>query len=159
MSALRFAQISKLNTAQKTFVASLAAGALFVGMAVANTGWAAASNSEAAASHEENETVIIHAPELVVKRMPASGRPNNVQNAEVITGEKPVSFADLDLSKPSDVAELEKRISATARDICQELNRRYPRTSFQVIVDKDCVKSAVDEGMGVVKDLVATNTK
>src|SRR5689334_6302680 len=104
----------KLNTAQKAFVVSLATAARLLGMAVASSGWAAASNSqatsEAPASHEENEQIIIHATELVVKRMPASGRSTNLQNAEIITGEKPVSFADLDLSKSSGVAELEKRI-------------------------------------------------
>jgi UrcA family protein len=142
-------------------VMSGAMGALLCGLAAANVGWAATTGSsapaQAPASHEENEQIIIHAPELVVKRAPISGRSYNLQNAEVVTGEKALSFADLDLSKPADVMELQKRISDTAKDICQDLSRRYPRTSFQVVVDRDCVKSAVDEATGVMKDLVAAN--
>jgi UrcA family protein len=140
--------------------AALGAGILF-GLAAANGGWAAPAGSSAPtagpATHEENEQIIIHAPEMVVKRMPTNPRPYSLQNAEVITGEKSVNFADLDLSKPADVTELQKRISETARDICQDLNRRYPRTQFQVVVDRDCVKSATDEAMGVMKDLIVAS--
>jgi UrcA family protein len=134
---------------------------ILFGLAAAS-GWAATSSTSTPAAepatHEANEEIIIHAPEMVVKRMPTDPRPLRLQNAEVITGEKAVTFVDLDLSKPGDVMELQRRISDTARDICQELNRRYPRTRFQVVVDRDCVKTATDEAMAVVKDLIAANT-
>jgi len=137
----------------------VAVGAIFCGLAA--TGWAATSASSVppagAATHEENERVVIHAPEMVVKRMGTDARQYGLRNAEVITGEKSVNFADLDLSKPADVRELEKRISETARDICEDLNRRYPRSSFQVVVDRDCVKTATDEAMDVVKNLVVAS--
>jgi UrcA family protein len=141
--------------------AMLSAAILF-GLTAAS-GWAATATSgtltptPGPATHEQNEEIIIHAPETVVKRTPADPRPYRLQNAEVITGEKPVTFADLDLSKPGDVMELQRRISDTARDICQELNRRYPRTQFQVVVDRDCVRAATDDAMGVMKDLIAAN--
>ena len=150
------AQSPKLSSVQKKIVVTFATGALLVGMAAASTGLAQTSNSspQGPATHEENERVVIHAPQLVVRRMPDSGTPANIRNAEVITGEKEVSFADLDLSKPGDVMVLQERISDMARDICSELERLHPRRVFQRVVNRDCVQSAIDEGMSVVKDLV-----
>jgi UrcA family protein len=110
-------------------------------------------------SPEANEHITIHAPEYVVKRKPISGRQYNLANAEVISVSRAVNYADLNLSKPADVEELKKRITETAKDVCQELNRRYPKSSFQVVVDKDCVKSAVDDAMGVEKQLVIASAK
>jgi len=67
-----------------------------------------------------------------------------------------VSYADLDLSKTSDVAVLQTRARNTARDVCQELVRLYPRTGGQYVYSNtDCLKKATDDAMDVIKQVTA----
>jgi UrcA family protein len=136
------------------------AGLLALVAATLVCGWGASGPARAQAdadSHEANEHITVHAPDYVAKRAPLPGRQYGLMNAEVISLSKAVTYADLDLTKPADVQELQKRITDTAKDVCQELNRRYPKTSFQIVVDRDCVKSAVDNAIDVEKLVVAAS--
>ena len=100
------------------------------------------------------EEIIIRAPEVVRRALPRTGpgTPPGLTNPEIISLTHAVSYSDLDLSKASDLAELETRVRNTARDVCQELSRRYPRTGGQyVYANLDCVKKATDDGMVTVR--------
>ena len=118
------------------------------------------ANSPAVAqapSSEAAEEVTIRAP-YVVRREPLArgGAPTGFSNPELISLSRGVSYADLDLSKAQGIAELETRVRTTARDVCQELNSRYPRTGGQyVYANTDCVKKATDDGMEAVRQIAA----
>jgi UrcA family protein len=94
--------------------------------------------------------IIIEAPQ-----MPAPGQYYGELNSNVISLSQPVSYADIDLSKPGGAAELEKRINDMAHNVCRKLSQRYPRTLHQLYIDKDCVKSAVDQAMPAARRVIA----
>ncbi|NIM21450.1 MAG: UrcA family protein, partial [Candidatus Latescibacteria bacterium] len=48
------------------------------------------------------------------------------RSTETIALKRQVSFADLDLSKHSDVIELEKRVEIVAKEACEKLEEMYP---------------------------------
>jgi len=132
-----------------------AAGALLCGLVSASPAVAQAPSSEAA------EEVIVRAP-YVVRREPLArgGAPSSFSNPELISLSRGVTYADLDLSKAQGVAELETRVRTTARDVCQELNSRYPRTGGQyVYANTDCVKKATDDGMDAVRQIAAAASR
>ena len=63
-----------------------------------------------------------------------------------------LNYSDLDLSKPADVKELEKRVNQTATNLCRELKKRFPSDLYfsvsQWPVRKDdCVQRAFTDGM------------
>lgn len=129
-----------------------AVGAFLCGLAAASS---PAVAQAASASPQVTEQVTVRAPSYVVRRVPISGRQTRLMNAEVISVSRAVNYADLDLSKPSDATELEKRINDTARDVCREVNVLTPKTTFVIVGGQDCVKSATDDAMGVAKQLIA----
>lgn len=132
-----------------------AAGALLCGLASASPAVAQAP------SYEASEEVIVRAP-YVVRREPLArgGAPSSFSNPELISLSRGVSYADLDLSQAQGVAELETRVRTTARDVCQELNSRYPRTGGQyVYANTDCVKKATDDGMEAVRQIAAAASR
>jgi UrcA family protein len=106
----------------------------------------------------QTEQIIIEAPRYVVKRLPVTGRESKLTNAEVVSISHPVGYSDLNLSKAEDAAILKKRVSDTATQICIELNSKYPKTQFRVVYgNEDCVKSAVDEALVVVNEVIAAS--
>jgi UrcA family protein len=132
-----------------------AAGALLCGLVSASPAIAQAPSSEA------SEEVIVRAP-YVVRREPLArgGAPSSFSNPELISLSRGVTYADLDLSQAQGVAELETRVRTTARDVCQELNSRYPRTGGQyVYANTDCVKKATDDGMEAVRQIAAAASR
>ena len=63
-----------------------------------------------------------------------------------------VSYADLDLSKPADVATLERRINEEALAICDRIGTDYPESTPKTA---DCAKDATARAMAQVKKAVA----
>jgi len=122
-------------------------------------GFVSASPAVAQAGPPSSEQVIITSP-YVVRQAPApANRAAGLRNPELISVTRAVSYADLDLSKAVGVTELQTRVRNTARDVCAELNRLYPRTGGQYIYSNtDCVKKATDDGMEVVKQVAAVAT-
>jgi len=117
-----------------------------------------AASPAAPLSAQTTEEVIIRAPDVVRRPLPRSGpgSPPGLTNPEIISLTRAVSYSDLNLSIASDVAELETRVRNTAREVCLELARRYPRNGAQyVFADTDCVKKATDDGMDTVKAITA----
>lgn len=98
------------------------------------------------------EEIILRAPGVVRRPLPRSGpnTPPGLIDPEIISLTRAVNYSDLDLSNPAGMAALQTRIRNTARDICQELTRRFPRTQY-VYVDPDCVRKATDDGIETVR--------
>jgi UrcA family protein len=63
-----------------------------------------------------------------------------------------VSFADLDLSKPGDVATLRGRVKAAARDSCRELDHRFPSAIYIPMESdrRECVRNATGQALARV---------
>jgi UrcA family protein len=106
------------------------------------------------------EELIIRAPDVVRRPLPRQPGPGaqspGLRNPEIISLTRAVSYADLDLGRPADVQELQRRIGTTARDICAELQRRFPRQNPEFVYSAtDCVKKATDDGMETVRQLTA----
>lgn len=134
------------------------AGAVLCGFVIANGLAVAGDAVPAATSAEVTDEIIIRAPNVVRRPVPRTGpgAPPGLTNSEIISLSSTVSYADLDFSRTADVTEMELRIRDTARDVCRELNRRYPRQSAQfVYANTDCVKKATDDGMEVLRQITA----
>lgn len=59
-----------------------------------------------------------------------------------------VSYADLDLQKKgADVATMTDRIRDAARDVCSELNRRYPESIYVPVSSGNCVRDATNQAL------------
>jgi len=101
-----------------------------------------------------NEEITVVAPEVVQRKI--VGRTMIGAPIEVISLSRPVSYADLDLTKQSDADELEKRIGDTAKAACKELNIMYPDAMFQPIpANQNCTRTATSEAMEVAKLVIA----
>jgi len=146
------------NSARDRLLFAGAVGAFLCGFAGASSPAIAQAPPP---SYETSEQVIVRAP-YVVRREPASrsAAPTGFKNPELISLSRAVSYADLDLSKPPGVAELQTRVRNTAIQVCQELNERYPKAGGQyVYANTDCVKKATDDGMGVVRQITAVASR
>jgi UrcA family protein len=65
-----------------------------------------------------------------------------------------VSFRDLDLRRPADAAELNKRVDEAARIGCRELDGLYPLDELTPS-NKTCTKSAIDAASRQVTAAIA----
>jgi len=71
-----------------------------------------------------------------------------------------VGYADLDLSDPANIKELDKRVKEAAEKGCQELDRVYPDTVYPSFDSaRTCVKIAVGNAMSQVDAAVAASQK
>ena len=70
---------------------------------------------------------------------------------ERITVTHYINYADLDLSKSADVAELETRVNNSAKAVCVQLDKLFPL----IRPDLNCVRKAADGGMEQVHQAVA----
>jgi len=135
----------------------LAAGALIGGSMIAGV---PAIAQQTSAKPEPRTEITVIAPYVV--RHQVVGRETGGVHLpiEVISVSRNVSYADLDLAKHSDAAELEKRISDTAKAACDELNSLYPNNLYPPVPsDQNCVKSARDQAMTVAKLVIAAAGK
>ena len=101
---------------------------------------------------EAREQVTIEAPQYVFKKAPSSGRQYNWDRVSI---SRAVSYSDLDLARPADAAELERRVKEAAQDVCNKLYRRFPRYNSLIAVDRKCVNDAIGEAMVSVRTIVA----
>jgi UrcA family protein len=106
-------------------------------------------------SSAPQEEITIVAPHLVQRKV--VGRTAIGAPVEVISLPRPVSYADLDLTKPADADELRKRISETAKAACKQLDNMYPEGNlFQAVPsDQNCVKTATREAMDIAEQVIA----
>jgi UrcA family protein len=139
-----------------------AAVAVLCALATASSPSVAQTDAAAGAppppSSQVTEEIIIRAPEVVRRPLPRSGpgTPPGLTNPEIISLTSAVRYADLDLSKAADVAELQQRVRDAAQELCRVLDLRYPKTGGQYIyANFDCYRKATDDGLAVVTQITA----
>ena len=133
------------------------AGVALCGLAV--VGGPALAQGGAAPGHTM-EQVMITSPYVIKREAVTAARAQGLRNPELVSISRPVSYSDLDMSKPADVAQLQTRARNTVRDVCQELGQLYPRTGGQFIyTNTDCVKKATDEAMDTIKQIADAASK
>jgi UrcA family protein len=147
-----------ISNSRRDHLTFAAVGAFLCGFVSASSPAVAQATSP---SSEANEQVIIQAPYVVRREpLPRDGAPTDFRNPELISLSRGVSYADLDLSRASGAAELETRVRNAAKEVCQELNRQYPRTGGQyVYANTDCVKKATDDGLEVMRQVIAVASR
>jgi UrcA family protein len=130
---------------------SAALGALVGVFAITSQGFA----QQASATPEATEEIRIMAPGEAERKI--VGRTSIGAPIEVISLSRPVSYADLDLRRQADAAELEKRISDAAKATCKQLDATYPESSLyqSIPADQDCFKTATSKAMAMAKLVIA----
>jgi len=101
----------------------------------------------AAAPGEEQITV--QGPYTVRKAMTKRSLSGEMPEFTISVSQN-VGYADLDLSKPDDVAKLRDRVRVAAKDSCRELDSRFPRDVYHPVGEssrKDCVRNAAGQAL------------
>ena len=140
-------------TTRGTRVAGLAGiAALFVALPVTTGAPAFAATVTTPTMVEE---LIVMAP-LVIRTPGPVGR--HGQRTEILMLERRVSYADLDLTKPSDAAELRTRVRKAAKGACADLEVRAPSGyGTPTASEQGCEGAANAEALAVVDQLVAAS--
>jgi len=108
----------------------------------------------AAAPPVESQEITVDAPEVIRMSGPARVQQRRRRPVEVMMTARQVSFADLDLSRPADVATLRQRVKDAARDACRQIANAAPahRTASG---PPGCEARASLQAMAVVNALAA----
>lgn len=134
----------------KSFLVGLIASAAFVAAAVALP-----------VEPGLHEVVVVTAPSVVFHdvKAPAGSRAlggGMLRPIEVVSVNRSVSFADLDLTKDADAATLGKRINDAAADACRVLDQRYPKKTYiPVSPNDDCAANAAGNAMKIANQVIA----
>jgi UrcA family protein len=83
------------------------------------------------------EEIVVEAPAVVTTRAVGIGKEGHEKISEL---KHSIDYADLDLGLHKDVTELEVRIEAAAREVCEELADLDPRLTKP---EPSCIKNAV----------------
>lgn len=100
-----------------------------------------------------SESVHVTAPLLITKK-PLPTTKGGIP-VSLLSIEKSVSYADLDLTKEAGAAQFRARIRDTAAELCKALDSKYPRAMYIPVNDQDCVKATTDSAMPVVNEIIA----
>jgi UrcA family protein len=79
-----------------------------------------------------------------------------------ISVDQQVSFADLDFSKPGEITRMRERIRDAARDSCQELDRRFPRSRFVPVNElnrRECVRGAISQAFAQLDEVLMPSVR
>lgn len=141
---------------------SLALSALFVGAATTGHSLAQSSNRQSPKFEEERyETLTVYAP-YVVRRQVVNPMMSKASSTglQLVSISRAVSFADLDLSDPDQVKQLEGRVGMAAQDACAEIDKKFPRTRYRPVPEnQDCIGNAKKAAMVAVKALEVAAAK
>lgn len=74
---------------------------------------------------------------------------------EIIELKRQVSYADLDLTKHSDVIELEKRVEISAKESCEKLEEMYPFPPSGLAGIRRCTKKAIENSEEGIQAAIA----
>lgn len=108
------------------------------------------NTSASAATLVIDDDITVTAPRAFQRQ--ELGRSTKGAPIEQVSLTRTVPYRDLDLTLASDVRILDKRISLTAKEACEQLNRMYPPSNYSLSDNKtelqrDCYKDAVREAM------------
>ncbi len=102
------------------------------------------------------QEITIFSPFVVQRKM--VGRSTIGAPVEVTSVTSHVSYADLDLTKASDAAELKKRIADSARSACEHLYAMRVGTELKPVTStRTCIKEATAEAMAQVNDVISAS--
>ncbi len=123
-------------------------------LAIAATGLVMKTNPAIAQQVVEKaqETIVVEAP--IVRRQVMQSRTTSAKT-EVIELRRRVSYADLELSKQSDVTELETRIEITAKGACKKLSDMFPLSPSGRHEIWRCTNQAVDSAKDEMQEAIA----
>lgn len=96
------------------------------------------------------EEIIVEAPWQIQKEV--VGRTSAGGKIEQISLTRRVDYSDLDLTKYSDVQELEQRVGEVAKNSCDALAQMYPLSNPNI---QSCVDNAVQGAMAQEKQAIA----
>lgn len=126
---------------------------------------AAPALAEPAPSESAGEVVTVTAPSVVIhdNKAPASNRVSGggmLRPIEVVSVNRSVSYADLDLGKPADVTTFVRRIDDAAKDACAALDKIYPKAIYiPVSPDENCTRNAAGNAMRIADQIIAASKK
>ncbi|HEY1877528.1 MAG TPA: UrcA family protein [Rhizomicrobium sp.] len=95
---------------------------------------------------DQPENVIVHPEDRVEKRQVLGHVDGEIDPVEYSIS-RPVNIADLDPSKDADSSQLRDRVAETARDLCAELDGRFPQLRGDRDADRECVRTATRNAM------------
>ena len=98
------------------------------------------------------ETVIVHPYYDRVEQRQLLGHINGEVDPVERTISRPVNFSDLNPAREADYIELRARVSDTARDLCAELDARFPELAGDRSADRECVRNATRDAMRAVME-------
>ena len=98
------------------------------------------------------EEIAVEAPTIGRK---VTARGTSGYTTEVVQLKRRVYYADLDLTKDSDILELEKRIEMTAREACEALEEMFPRGQKDAGDVYRCTKQAIENTEEDFENIVA----
>ncbi|HKU64523.1 MAG TPA: UrcA family protein [Rhizomicrobium sp.] len=84
---------------------------------------------------------------------------SHLGKAFAVSATIPVPYADLDLVKEEDAAELGRRVQVAARLVCQQLDTKYPPTQFPILEGysgPDCVRVTARDSMEQANMVIAS---
>lgn len=99
------------------------------------------------------ERVIVHPDYDYVEKRQLVGHINGEVNPQELSISRPVSFSDLDLSRDADFMELQDRVRDTARDLCFQLDARFPELRGDRSADRECIRTATRNAMHEVLEM------
>ncbi len=102
---------------------------------------------------EPADTIVVQAP--IVRRIPAGPPLSGGTQSEIIELSRTVNFADLDLSKEADVAELAQRIESVAADNCEKLSRMFRSADADHRDLRRCTRQAIEHAHAQLDGLIA----
>jgi UrcA family protein len=102
----------------------------------------------AALGQTKVKEVVVEAPQVVHQNL---GRVPTGGYDELVSVDHHISFSDLDLTKAQDMATLQDRVRAAAKNGCEQLKKLYPLATH----DPDCVRKAVAHTMPQVRAAAA----
>jgi len=79
--------------------------------------------------------------------------------AFAVTASIPVPYSDLKLTRDADADEFTRRIGVAAQLVCTELDVKYPRAQYPIIMGDDCVQTATSDGMVLANQVIAAARK
>lgn len=92
------------------------------------------------------EEVIVVAPRITRET------PLDAMGGLIAERDEILDITDLDLTRTSDLLELEQRIENAATRLCNELEKRYPLGSPRTLV---CIRRAVEDTMAQVEQAIS----
>ncbi|MFO1248915.1 MAG: UrcA family protein [Alphaproteobacteria bacterium] len=93
------------------------------------------------------ESVIVRPDYDYVEKRQLLGNINGERNPTAYTISRPVDFSDLDLASAADRQELRLRVHQTARQLCYQLDARFPQLRGDESADRECVRNATRTAM------------